>query len=101
MRFRILVLLLIALMPVAVLFGEKAIAQTPGQISKSVSPASGKVQANLAQLMRGILFPNSNVIFAAQNQDPAAIKPDADPTQSPNPLTGTEDGRQLRIVAWL
>jgi hypothetical protein len=31
-------------------------------------------ESNLAQLMRGILFPNSNIIFDAQNEDPAAAK---------------------------
>lgn len=45
--------------------------------------------ATLAQLMRGILFPASNVIFAAQTQDPASIKPAADPSSSPNLLTST------------
>lgn len=45
--------------------------------------------ANLAQLMRGIIYPASNVIFAAQTQDPAEIKPAADPAMSPNLLTST------------
>jgi hypothetical protein len=37
--------------------------------------ASYKVEApNLALLMRGILFPNSNIIFDAQNNDPATKK---------------------------
>jgi len=43
--------------------------------------------ANLAQLMRGIIYPSSNVIFAAQTQNPAEIKPAADPAMSPNLLT--------------
>ena len=29
---------------------------------------TAKVQGNLAQVMRGILFPNSNIIFDAQNK---------------------------------
>lgn len=94
MRFRSLVLLLFILFtPVAVLFCEKAIAQAPGQASKP-APRAGQTPASLAQLMRGILFPNSNVIFAAQSQDPSAIKPDAEPTQSPNPLTSSFGGWQ-------
>ena len=68
-------------------------AQASGQVSKPV-PRASQAPANLAQLMRGILFPNSNVIFAAQSQDPSAIKPDAEPTQSPNPLTGSFGGWQ-------
>jgi len=45
--------------------------------------------ANLAQLMRGIIYPSSNVIFAAQTQNPAEIKPATDPAMSPNLLTST------------
>ena len=51
-----------------------------------------KAQTNLLQLMRGILYPASNVIFAAQTVDPATIKPAADPSTSPNPLTSTYGG---------
>ena len=40
-------------------------------------PAAYKPEApNLAQLMRGILFPNSNIIFDAQNDDPTDPKKD-------------------------
>jgi mono/diheme cytochrome c family protein len=34
---------------------------------------------NMAQLMRGVLFPSSNIIFSAQVQDPAAPKPPYNP----------------------
>jgi len=37
------------------------------------------VEATLAQLMRGILFPDSNVIFAAQSHNPAEVPPAKDP----------------------
>jgi len=39
--------------------------------------------------MRGIVFPSSNVFFAAQSDDPAEIKPDSKPSVSPNLLTST------------
>ena len=45
--------------------------------------------ATLAQLMRGIIFPASNVIFAAQTENPADVKPAAKPAMSPNLLTST------------
>jgi len=48
-----------------------------------------EVHATLAQLMRGILYPASNVIFAAQSDDPAKIKPAANPSLSPDLLTST------------
>lgn len=63
--------------------------RTPG--AQALKP---EVQANLAQLMRGILFPSSNVIFAAQSTNPADMKPAADPSTSPNPLTSTYGGWQ-------
>ncbi len=44
--------------------------------------------------MRGILFPNVNVIYAAQNDDPAKTKPADDPSTSPNPLTSMFGGWQ-------
>src|SRR6266566_4282332 len=40
--------------------------------------SSGGVYANLGQLMKGILYPNSNVIFAAQTQNPAQVRPASD-----------------------
>ena len=56
------------------------------------SAQTQKPQTNLLQLMRGIIYPASNVIFAAQSDDPATIKPAADPSTSPNPLTSTYGG---------
>src|SRR5579872_6064229 len=62
-----------------------AIAQTtPTKTSPSV-----RTPASLAQLMRGMIYPSSNVIFAAQTQNPSDIKPAADPAMSPNLLTST------------
>lgn len=51
-----------------------------------------RVHGSLLQVMRGILYPASNVIFAAQSEDPAAIKPAADASTSPNPLTSAYGG---------
>ena len=45
-----------------------------------------RVHGNLNQVMRGILFPNSNVIFAAQNEEFKNIKQDKDPSLSTDPL---------------
>lgn len=51
--------------------------------------ASGtRVHGNLLQVMRGVLFPASNVVFAAQD-DPATVKPADDPSTSPNPLSSS------------
>src|SRR5262245_45788428 len=55
--------------------------------------AAPRVESNLLQLMRGILYPSSNVIFAAQD-DLSKFTPAADPATSPNPLTSTYGGWQ-------
>ena len=66
-------------------------AQPASGRSAGAAPAR-QVHANLNQVMRGILFPASNVIFAAQGDDPATIKPEKDASTSPNPLTSTYGG---------
>ena len=66
-------------------------AQTPvakGK-AKAVAKAVSGPPATLSQLMKGIFFPNSNVIFAAQNEDPAKVAPAKDPSLAPNPLEST------------
>jgi hypothetical protein len=52
------------------------------------------VHGDLAQVMRGIIYPASNVIFSAQSEDPATLKPAGDPSTSPNPLTSSYGGWQ-------
>jgi hypothetical protein len=61
-------------------------AQSQGRSSAAAPKAP---PATLAQLMRGTLFPESNVIFAAQGEDPAKIPPAADPSTAVNPLAST------------
>ncbi len=45
--------------------------------------------ATLAQLMKGILFPSSNVIFFAQSENPNDVKPGKDPSLATDPLANT------------
>jgi len=42
----------------------------------SAGPASFAVAANLAQLMRGMTFPNANILFNVQVKDPGTEKPE-------------------------
>jgi hypothetical protein len=44
-------------------------------VAVAQAPAFGKPEGNLAQVMRGILFPNSNILFDAQTTDPGAPPP--------------------------
>jgi hypothetical protein len=57
-----------------------------GAMAPSVVIPGARVVATLAQLMRGTLYPASNVIFAAQNVDPATVKQAKDPSVALNPL---------------
>jgi hypothetical protein len=50
--------------------------------------------ATVNQLMRGILFINSNVVFSAQSDDPAGITQDAQGSRAVNPLAGVFGGWQ-------
>lgn len=51
-----------------------------------------RVHANMLQLMRGVLYPPSNVIFTVQSDDPASFKPSARPATSSDPLTAAYGG---------
>jgi hypothetical protein len=53
--------------------------------------ARPKPDANMLQLMRGVLYPASNVLFAAQEDLGKQPQP-ADASTSPNPLTTTYGG---------
>jgi cytochrome c553 len=59
-------------------------AQAPAAKKGAAGPPRNP--ATMSQLMKGILYPNSNVIFAAQNDNPADVKPDKDPSTAVNPL---------------
>jgi len=48
-----------------------------------------QVYAALGQVMKGIIFPASNVIFAAQKENPADAKPAKDPSTATDALYGS------------
>jgi hypothetical protein len=81
--------------PIAAAASAGAAAASQPIASAGASPAAAsvapKVQADLRQLMRGILFPSSNVVFAAQ-QDLDRFPKAEDPSVSPNPITSTYGG---------
>src|SRR5579884_1160264 len=74
----------------------------PGQTaSKAPAPAKAaapqmEVSSNLNQLMRGVIYPASNVVFAAQNLNPADVRaaPGQDPSLATDPLASTFGGWQ-------
>jgi hypothetical protein len=74
--------------------GQPAAPPAGSKAAKVPSSAAMKpeVAADLRQLMRGILFPNSNVIFFAQEGDPTKVPPAKDPALSPDPLASAYGG---------
>lgn len=67
---------------------ERGQAQSP-QRGAAATATAPRVQATLAQLMKGTLYPASNVIFAAQDQNPADIPRAKDPNMATDPLTSS------------
>lgn len=96
MRFRNTLLTLLICMSGARLIVGSAEARAATQGAVQVAPQktseAAPAYANLAQLMRGILFPNSNVIYFAQAKNPADVKPAPDPSVSPDPISGSFGG---------
>ena len=73
-------------------------AQTASQDTAPPKPATAtmQVQTDLNRLMRGVFYPPSNVVFSAQNDNPAEVKraPGQDPSMATDPLVSTFGGWQ-------
>jgi hypothetical protein len=72
-------------------------AQTvPKGAAPSPTTPTAQVQTDLNRLMRGVLYPASNVVFFAQTDNPADVKhvPGQDPSMATDPLTSTFGGWQ-------
>lgn len=65
---------------------------TPPPAAPAAPPQ--QVVGTLNQVMRGILFPNSNIIFDAQDRDPGAEVDPADAAAAAHPFAGTYGGWQ-------
>lgn len=98
MRVRRVVFTFLVSAGVASLFcGQIATAQAPargtpppparGAAAPARGGSSAQVHGSLAQIMRAISFPNSNIIFDVQDNDPAKKKPD-----QAGPYQGTYQG---------
>jgi hypothetical protein len=82
MRIRRLIVGLLICLGMVVFFFEHAQAQAP----------AAKVHGTLAQVMRGVLFPNANVFYFAQGDNPADVKHDDDDSLATNPLASAYGG---------
>ena len=63
---------------------EPAQAQAPARAAAAATAMP--VPATLAQLMKGTLYPESNVVFAAQDTNPAEVPHAKDPSMATDPL---------------
>jgi len=61
-------------------------------MAQSSQPPAPPPAANLNQLMRGLFFPHSNVVFATQRLNPAEIQRASEPSAATDPLTGIFGG---------
>jgi hypothetical protein len=64
-------------------------AQQPARAPGRGGAPAAQASSTLAQMMKGILFTNSNVIFFAQSQNPAEVAPAKDPSTATDPLANT------------
>jgi hypothetical protein len=75
----------VALCVAPIAFGQAPKSPTRASPEKATR-ANNRTPANLAQLMKGIIYPASNVVFAAQNDNPNDVKPAKDPSTATDPL---------------
>lgn len=90
--------MVLPLLVMLVALGPCLRAQTASKGARPLQPptATIQVQSNLNQLMRGVLYPASNVVFSAQIDNPADVKPvpGQDPSMATDPLVSTFGGWQ-------
>ena len=84
--FRAVLFCAAALAPLAAQTPAPAAKPPASAPTKPAARASANTPANLGQLMKGTLYPASNVIFAAQDKNPADVAPAPDPSIAVNPL---------------
>lgn len=94
MRYRFLSLFTATALGAAALCASVA-AQAPAGRGRAAATAPARPPApaaNVLQVMRGILYPASNVVFAAQSDDPEKVKKADDPATATDPLASTYGG---------
>lgn len=76
--------------------GLPAQTDSKGAVPPKPATATMQVQSDLNQLMRGVLYPASNVVFSAQIDNPGDVKfvPGKDPSMATDPLVSTFGGWQ-------
>ena len=67
---------------------EPAQAQSPAPVGATAAPVQ-RAPATVSQLMKGTLYPASNVVFAAQDQNPADVPRAKDPNMATDLLASS------------
>ena len=85
---------LVVLVATSVLSSTGLHAQAPKPAPRPAAQAKAPTgsPATVLRVMRGILFPSSNVIFAAQSDDPDKVPKAKDASLATNPLASTYGG---------
>ena len=83
-----MVLLVVTALSVFLVEGSRAQAPAKAAKAKTAAPAAAAmpIKADLGQLMKGVFYPNSNVIFFAQSKNPAEVKPTQEVSTATDPL---------------
>ena len=76
------------------LVGLVIVAGAVTRVETQAQAQPSRPASTVQQLMQAILFPNANVIFATESDDPATVPRDAKPSTSTNPLAGLYGGWQ-------
>src|SRR5262245_49940123 len=85
--FAIAIALAAPALTAAVVLGQAPARGATAPAKRPVAPPASA--APVLQVMRGILYPSSNVVFAAQGDDPDTIKKAPSPATATDPLAST------------
>jgi hypothetical protein len=95
MRWRILPFMILPAFSLTVVIPWGGISESTAQATAAAkakapegAPTTGDHPATLAQLMRGMLFPASNVVFFAGGKNPEDVVPARMPSAATDPLAG-------------
>ena len=98
---------LLAIVSIVTLLAATTSAQAPGAKPKPTAPPAGakpaapaaqatsKTVGNLAQVMRGILFPNANILFDVQSKDPETFGKKEEGAGASSTFSGIYTGWQV------
>ena len=89
----------LAIVSIVTVLAVTTSAQAPGAKPKPTSPPAppiaSKPVGNLAQVMRGILFPNANILFDVQSRDPETFGKKEEGTGASSTFSGIYTGWQV------